>query len=188
MAKARRVALVPEDIFFTMAEERKINTLPLVKLLANMQQEIKLIIKDTAMPPDCKIQPYDSIMNRYRAILNQYRAKIPYFRILPTPKRKTERKLLRQTAFANPIGCAVLPSPPPRDVDEEESLLLSTPPKETALQIPTPPEATPFKPPNERKERKGNRLLLSPVMTRSRRLQKGTGLRRTMLRRYWITF
>ena len=78
--------LVPE------AEEQKINTSPLVKSLANMNQEIKIILEDTTMPAGRKIQLYDSIMNRYRAILNQYRAKIPYVPILPTPKRETERK------------------------------------------------------------------------------------------------
>ena len=78
------MALVPAEDIFT-AEEKKINTSPLVRSLANMDQEIKIILEDTTMPPDRKIQLYDSIMNRYRNILNQYRAKIPYVRILPTP-------------------------------------------------------------------------------------------------------
>ena len=58
MGKARRMALVPEeDIFNT--EERKVNTSPLVKSLANMDLEIKVILEDTSMPPDRKIQLYD---------------------------------------------------------------------------------------------------------------------------------
>ena len=70
MGKARRMALVSEeDIFKT--EERKVNTSPLVKSLANMDLEIKAILEDTSMPPDRKIQLYDSIMSRYRNILNQ---------------------------------------------------------------------------------------------------------------------
>ena len=163
MTKARRMALVPEeDIFSTMVEEGKLNTSPLLKSLANMDQEIKIVLEDNTMPADRKIQLYDRIMNRYRAILNQYRAKIPYVRILPTPKQK-KRKRTRRPAFATPIGSAVLLPPPSTDADEEEEpLLLPTPPTETPLQLPTPPEATPFKPPNQRKEKKGKRLLPSP--------------------------
>ena len=164
------MALVPEEDIFK-AEERKVNTSPLVKSLANMDQEIKAILEDTTMPPDRKIQLYDSIMNRYRNILNQYRSKIPYVRVLPTPKRK-KRKRPNRPVFATPIGTAVLPTSAPAEVEEEE------------------------------KEKRGRRLLPSPVMTRSKKRkdkaspiitrakgkQMGTGLRRTMLRRYWISY
>ena len=140
-----------------MAEQRKVNTSPLVKSLANMDQEIKAILEDTAMPPDRKIQLYDSIMNRYRSILNHYRTKIPYMRVLKTPKRK-KRKRVKRPAFATPIGIAVLSTPVPveeEEKDEEAPLLLPLPPAETPLQLPTPPEATPFKPPYHGKEKKG---------------------------------
>ena len=173
-----------------MAEQRKINTSPLVKSLANMDQEIKAILQDNAMPPDRKIQLYDSIMNRYRNILNQYRVKIPYVRFLKRPKRK-KRKRVKRPAFATPIGTAVLQTPVPAKEEEEEEapLILPTPPAETPLQLPSPPEATPFKPPYHGKEKKRKRLLPSPVMTRSKqKQQKGTGLRRTMLRRHWISY
>ena len=176
-----------------MAEQRNINTSPLVKSLGNMDQEIKAILEDTAMPQDRKIQLYDSIMNRYRNILNQYRAKIPYVQVLKTPKRK-KRKRVRRPAFATPIGTAVLPTPVPAEEEDEEEeeapLLLPTPPAKTPLQLPSPPEATPFKPPYHRKEKRGGRLLPSPVMTRSKQKQqqKGTRLRRTMLRRHWVSY
>ena len=91
MVKARRMALVPEEDIFK-AEERKVNTSPLVKFLANMDQEIKAILEDTTMPPDRKIQLYDSIMNRHRNILNQYRSKLSYVQVLPKPKRKKENE------------------------------------------------------------------------------------------------
>ena len=102
-----------------------------------------------------------------------------------------KRKRLRRPAFATPIGSAVLPSPTPVDVEEEEEepLLLPTPTTETPLQLPTTPEETPFKPPNQGKEKRGKRLLPTPVMmTRSKRQQKGTGLGRTILHRHWITY
>ena len=63
-----------------MAEQRKINTSPLVKSLTNMDHEIKAILEDTTMPPDRKIQLYDSIMNRYRNILVSTGPKHPYER------------------------------------------------------------------------------------------------------------
>ena len=159
------MALVPEeDIFKT--EERKVNTSPLVKSLANMDLEIKAILEDTSMPPDRKIQLYDSIMSRYRNILNQYRSKIPYVRVLPKPKRK-KRKRPRRPAFATPIGSAVLPTPlpPPVEVPEEEEedeepLLIPTPPTDTPLQLPTPPQATPFL----LVKKKGKRILSSPIV------------------------
>ena len=150
MVKARRMALVPEEDIFK-AEERKVNTSPLVKSLANMDQEIKAILEDTTMPPDRKIQLYDSIMNRYRNILNQYRSKIPYVRVLPTPKRK-KRKRPNRPSFATPIGTAVLPTPTPAEVEEEEEeeeeapFLFPTPPADTPLQLPSTSDATPFIP------------------------------------------
>ena len=207
MVKARRMALIPEEDIFK-AEERKVNTSPLVKSLANMDQEIKEILEDTTMPPDRKIQLYDSIMNRYRNILNQYRSKIPYVRVLPTPKRK-KRKRPKRPAFATPIGTAVLPTPTPAEVEEEEEeeeeapLFVDTPPVEAQFQFPTPlPETASFIPTHHGKEKRGRRLLPSPVMTRSKQRkektspvitrakgkQMGTGLRRTMLRRYWISY
>ena len=112
------MTLVPEEDIFK-AEERKVNTSPLVKSLANMDLEIKAILEDTTMPPDRKIQLYDSIMSRYKNILNQYRSKIPYVRVLPTPKRK-KRKRPKRPAFATPIGTAVLPTPAPAEIEEEE--------------------------------------------------------------------
>ena len=118
MAKARTMAFVPEEDIF-MAEQRKLNTSPLVKSLANMDQEIKAILEGTTMLPDRKIQLYNSVMNRYRTFVNQYRAKIPYVRVLPSPKRK-KRKRVRRLAFATPIGSAVLPSATPVDVEGEE--------------------------------------------------------------------
>ena len=144
------MALVPEEDIF-IAEKRKINTSPLVKSLANMDQEIKAILEDNAMPPERKIQLYDCIMNHYRNILNQYRAKIPYVRVLKTPKRK-ERKRVKRPAFATPIATAVFPTPVPVEEEEEEE-------EEAPLLLPTPPAE-----------------------------QKGTGLRRTMLRRHWISY
>ena len=91
MVKARRMALVPEEDIFK-ADELKVNTSPVVKSLTNMDQEIKAILEDTTMPPDRKVQLYDSIMNGYRNILNQYRSKIPYVRVLPKPKRKKRKR------------------------------------------------------------------------------------------------
>ena len=198
------MALVPEEDIFK-AGQRKVNTSPLVKSLANMDQEIKAILEDTTMPPDRKIQLYDSIMNRYRNILNQYRSKIPYVRVLPTPKRK-KRKRPKRPAFATPIGTAVLPTPAPAEVEEEEEeeeeeapLIVHTPPVEAQFQFPTPlPETASFIPSHHGKEKRGRRLLPSPVMTRSKKRkdqasptitrakgkQMGTGLRNTMLRRY----
>ena len=208
MVKARRMALVPEEDIFK-AEERKVNTSPLVKSLANMDQEIKAILEDTTMPPDRKIQLYDSIMNRYRNILNQYRSEIPYVRVLPTPKRK-KRKRPNRPAFATPIGTAILPTLAPAEVEEEEEeeeeeeapFLFPTPPADTPLQLPSTSDATPFIPSYHGKEKRGRRLLPSPVMTRSKKRkdkaspiitrakgkQMGIGLRRTMLRRYWISY
>ena len=203
------MALVPEeDIFKT--EERKVNTSPLVKSLANMDQEIKAILEDTTMPPDRKIQLYNSIVNRYRNILNQYRSKIPYVRILPTPKRK-KRKRPKRPAFATPIGTAVLPIPAPAEVEEEEEeeeeeeapLFVDSRPVEAQFQFPTPlPETASFIPSYHGKEKRGRRLLPSPVMTRSKQRkqktspiitrakgkQMGTGLNRAMLRRYWVNY
>ena len=154
---------------------------------AYLSRKLGLLTDNGSVPVDY----YDSVVYKDNfAILNKYRAKIPYVRILPTPKQN-KGKRPRRPAFATRIGSAVLPpQPPPADVEEEEEpLLLPTPPTETPLQLPTPPEATPFKPPNQRKEEKGKRLLPSSVMmTRSRRQQRGTGLRRTMLRRHWITY
>ena len=131
------MALVPEEDLFK-TEERKVNTSPLVKSLANMDLEIKAILEDTSMPPDRKIQLYDSIMSRYRNILNQYRSKIPYVRVLPKPKRK-KRKRPKRPAFATPIGSAVLPTPPPPPVEvpeeeeeDEEPLLIPTPPTDAS--------------------------------------------------------
>ena len=171
MVKARRMALVPEEDIFK-AEERKVNTSPLVKSLANMDQEIKAILEDTTMPPDGKIQLYDSIMNRYRNILNQCRSKIPYVRVLPKPKRK-KRKRAKRLAFATPIGKAVLPTPATAQEEEEEEeeeapLLLDTPPVEAQFQFPPAPETAPFIPTHHGKEKRGSRLLPSPVMTRSK--------------------
>ena len=200
------MALVPEEDIFK-AEERKVNTSPLVKSLANMDQEIKAIFEDTTMPPDRKIQLYDSIMNRYRNILNQYRSKIPYVWVLPTPKRR-KRKRPKRPAFATPIGTAVLPTPAPAEVEEEEEeeeapLFVDTPPVEAQFQFPTPlPEAASFIPSYHGKEKRGRRLLSSPVMTRSKQRkektspiitrakgkQMGTGLNRAMLRRYWVSY
>ena len=201
------MALVPEeDIFKT--EERKVNTSPLVKSLANMDLEIKAILEDTTMPPDRKIQLYDSIMSRYRNILNQYRSKIPYVRVLPKPKRK-KRKRPKRPAFATPIGTAVLPTPAPAEVEEEEEeeeeapLFVSTPPVEAQFQFPTPlPETASYIPSYHGKEKRGRSLLTSPVMTRSKQRkektspiitrakgkQMGTGLNRAMLRRYWVSY
>ena len=71
------------------------------------------------MPPDRKIELYDSIINRYRNILNQYRAKMPYVRALKTPKRKKSKRVKR-SAFATPIGTAVLPTPVPAEEEEEK--------------------------------------------------------------------
>ena len=153
------MALIPEEDIFK-AEERKVNTSPLVKSLANMDQEIKAILEDTTMPPDRKIQVYDSIMNRYRNILNQYRSKIPYVRVLPTPKRK-KRKRPKRPAFATPIGTAVFPTPAPAEVEEEVEeeeapLLVDTPPVEAQFQFPPPlPETAPFIPTHHGKEKKG---------------------------------
>ena len=210
MAKARRMTLVPEEDIFK-AEERKVNTSPLVKSLANMDLEIKAILEDTTMPPDRKIQLYDSIMNRYRNILNQYRSKIPYVRVLPTPKRKKKRKRPKRPAFATPIGTAVLPIPAPADVEEEEEeeekeeeeapFLFPTPP-DTPLQLPSTSDTTPFIPSYHGKEKRGRKLLPSPVMTRwkqkkektspiitrAKGKQMGTGLNRAMLRRYWVSY
>ena len=114
---------------------------------------------------------WNSIMNRCSAIVNQYRAKSSYVCILPTPKRN-------KTTCLHHTHWICRPPPPSADVDEQEPPLLPTPPTETPFQLPTPPKATQFKPPNQRKEKKGKRLFPSPVMTRSRRQQKVTGLRR----------
>ena len=191
------MTLVPEEDIFK-AEERKVNTSPLVKSLANMDLEIKAILEDTTMPPDRKIQLYDSIMNRYRNILNQYRSKIPYVRVLPTPKRKKKRKRPKRPAFATPIGTAVLPIPAPAEVEEEEEEEEKEE-EEAPFLFPTPPD-TPST--HQRKEKKGRRLLPSPVMTRwkqkkektspiitrAKGKQIGTGLNRAMLRRYWVSY
>ena len=197
MAKARRMTLVPEEDIFK-AEERKVNTSPLVKSLANMDLEIKAILEDTTMPPDRKIQLYDSIMSRYKNILNQYRSKIPYVRVLPTPKRK-KRKRPKRPAFATPIGTAVLPIPAPAEVEEEEEEEEKEE-EEAPFLFPTPPDTPPT---HQRKEKKGRKLLPSPVMmtrwkqkkektspiiTRAKGKQIGTGLNRAMLRRYWVNY
>ena len=137
------MALVPEvDIF--MAEQRKINTSPVVKSLANLDQEIRAILEDTAMPPDRKIQLYD--------ILNQYRPKIPYVRVLKTLKRK-KRKRAKQPAFTTPTGTVVLPTPVPAEEEEEEEilLLLATPTAETPLQLSQPLRPRPLNHPNMEK-------------------------------------
>ena len=205
------MTLVPEEDIFK-AEERRVNTPPLVKSLANMDLEIKAILEDTTMPPDRKIQLYDSIMSRYRNILNQYRSKIPYVRVLPKPKRKKKRKRPKRPAFATPIGTAVLPIPAPAEVEEEEEeeekeeeeapFLFPTPPADTPLQLPSTSDTTPFIPSYHGKEKRGRRLLPSPVMTRSKQRkektspiitrakgkQMGTGLNRAMLRRYWVSY
>ena len=59
------MALVPEEeIFSTMAEERKLNTSPMVKSLANMDQEIK--IEDNTMRPDTTLrQHHESIQSHF---------------------------------------------------------------------------------------------------------------------------
>ena len=168
------MALVPEEDIFK-AEERKVKS-SMVNSLANMDQEIKAILEDTTVPPDRKIQLYDSIINRYRNILNQYRSKTPYVRGLPKPKRK-KRKRVKRPAFATPTGTAVPPTPAPAEEEEEEEevpLLLPTPPEEAQFQFPPPPYATPFIPSYHGKEKKGRRLLPSPVMTGSKQKKEKT--------------
>ena len=205
MGKARCMALVPEKDIFE-AEERKVNTSPLVKSFANMDLEIKAILEDTTMPPDRKIQLYDSIMNRYRNILNQYRSKVHYVRVLPKPKRK-KRKRPKRPAFATPIGTTVLPTPATAEVEEEEEeeeeevpILFPTLPADTPSQLPSTSEATPFIPVKKKRKRilsspimiaskgKQKKEKTSPIITRVKGKQMGTGLNRSMLRRYWVSY
>ena len=82
----------------------------------------------------------------------------------------------------------VLPTPAPAEVEEEEEeeeapLLLDTPPMEAQFQFPPPPpESAPFIPVMTRSKQRKEKT--SPIITRTKGKQMGTGLRRTMLRRY----
>ena len=70
MAKARRTALVPEDdVVSIMAEERKINKSPLVKSLANTDQEIKIILKT---PPTNTTRPKNTTLRQHHESIQSH--------------------------------------------------------------------------------------------------------------------
>ena len=137
MAKARRMALVPEHLLQTLAHEKQINTSPTVSSLSAMDQEMKAILDNGSLPASKKLLLYQTVANRYQDLLGQYKAKVPEVRVVPEQPPKRRRVNRYATAIGNSRSTRPIPQTPPR----RRRILPATPSPEDP--IPFLPYVTP---------------------------------------------
>ena len=77
MKHAKRMILVPEDMYARFEQKQKIESLPLVKNMMNSDREMSDVLQRTDIPDSEKQKLYNANLERYMNLQQQKDSQIP---------------------------------------------------------------------------------------------------------------
>ncbi len=81
MKHARKMFLVPEDVFNSIQRKNEIQTSPSVKVLSSLNQEMNKTLDNEDIPPEFRMKNYSQMLQRYLDVQDQREKYIPTVKV-----------------------------------------------------------------------------------------------------------
>jgi hypothetical protein len=86
MKHSRKMFLIPEEVMHIIQKRNDIQTLPLVKSMTSLNQQMNSALADQNLPAEIKIKNHDQLLNRYFNLQEQRESFVPTVKMHAAPQ------------------------------------------------------------------------------------------------------